>query len=253
MSRPEAFLIYANFEEQYGDSNSVGTVYRDLLSGVGKGHLQSVIEYIHFQRRQSKSPQETYELFTSLRVDLDAKSQVYLDVQRANFAHVVLNDTDKARTEFQQIAATNGSVSALSWLGWIEFEARQPNANHAANLEPLYTKVLEQKDLERTDKVKILERLQEHALHLGTDIKHARTIEKSIISLKYTEEARGKKRKAEEEAEGGRDNKIARTAPEYAQAQMGQQYYGAYGSNFGTPYGATDPNAAQYAQYYQTQ
>jgi pre-mRNA-processing factor 39 len=257
---PESYLIRAAFEEQNGDTAQARSIYKELLDGFGKNHLESALEYIYFERRQlsrnSESLAQIYDLFDSLREGLDLKSKVYLDIQRASFAFGLLNDVERARTILKNAVSSEPGI-ALSWLGLIEFEAKQASVNYRTALEPLFDRVINEKELAKEDKVKVLERLYEYSSRFGDSVQHTRAIGNAIIDLKYAADAKGTKRKAEDGVDD-RSVKVPRTtspnttATDYATQQAQQAWYAQYGANYANYYTQTmgDGVATQYASYY---
>jgi pre-mRNA-processing factor 39 len=162
--KPQSFVALAEFEEANGNSQVAENIFSELIKGKGKGHVETVLHFINFYRRQDRID-DALNLFTTLRADIDKSSLPFYDVQHAYFVRKYGKDYEKARNLYAQ-AVQDSPASRFAWLAWIEFEIS--HSSDDAAICNIFEQAISQSDeLDRDDRLLVMDRylnyLQNHS------------------------------------------------------------------------------------------
>lgn len=216
---------------------------------IGKGHVESILHAVQFYRRQGKLD-EASQLFDSSRKDVEqGASLAFLDIQYAAFIKKHVQDLNKARTLYQS-AVQNTPWSRFAWLAYVEFEMSQKNDEAVVHV--FEQAVASADDLDRDDRIFVMERYLDYALNHSTVVRcdtilkltflRLRDIERRVSALKLSPQQQSNKRKADGPAADEKASKVAKVAANTtaqqgmpnmqnmtpAQQQYYQQYYAQY-------------------------
>jgi len=240
--KPISQILWAEFEETQGNADIAKQIFRNSIEGVGKGHLETIVRFAQFYRRQNMHS-EAIALFAEQRHNVQSnESKAFLSVQHANFVCDSHNDVEGGRSVLSQ-CVEEIPLSTYAWFAFIEYEVKNANKQDSesftSTLQTIFERVvaLSEDQLSGSDKISVLERYLSYMINYST-IQHIRTVEQSLLRLKTHASATSKKRKAEDSLDG--PAKVAKTEADAsaspATAAAYQQWYNNY-----------------YAQYYQQQ
>eukprot|EP01080_Neovahlkampfia_damariscottae_P005975 gene5975-9974_t len=169
---PIVFIDYAEFEESQGNIEKSRDIFKSLLKTCGKGHIESIMRFAYFEKRQKKT-QESLSLFVENLQFISNDSISFYHIVHAQFA-LILNEIEQTRQIYKKYSEKEKSSNF--WISYAEFEIKQKsNQNEIISIfEKALNFVKDQK--------KILSRYSEYLLMI--DSPKFRDIESRLILSK---------------------------------------------------------------------
>ncbi len=171
-NKPKPYIILAEFEEQHGDINTSNQIFYNLVNGIGKGHLESVLHNIYFLTRQ-KNIEYSIQLFESQREFIDKNNLAFYDIQYIHYLKSHHSQTDLR--QYYERAVKDSPQNKITWLSYVEYEWRQSQIEKVLELfERAIHSITQPNDL-----MVVLKRYVDVA-HLHCSIAKVRQLEQEI-------------------------------------------------------------------------